>query len=198
MRWTHRFFALALTLALLAVVSCTMADGPTGLQESQPVEQPSYSLGGLLGGDGVLGDGLIGDVVDGTLGTLSSIELLVCKAQPYVITKKTIGAEGGTIEVGSHTLVIPKGALRKQTTITAEQLYGGTNSVRFSPDGLRFQTPASLSMSYRNCLIGVLPKRIVYTDESLKVLEVLRSLDLFSNKKVTSPIDHFSRYAVAY
>jgi hypothetical protein len=184
MRWTHRFFALALTLALLATVSCTSADGPTGLPESQPVEQPSYLLDGY--------------VVDGTVETLSSVELLVCKPQPYVITQKVIDAEGGTIEVGTHTLVIPKGALRKQTTITAEQLYGGTNSVRFGPEGLRFDVAASLTMSYKNCLVGILPKRIVYTDETLKVLELLRSVDLFNKKAVTSPIDHFSRYAVAY
>ena len=193
MRWTHRFFALALTLALLATASCTTADGPTGLPESQPVEQPSYLLDGLLSGDG-----LVSDVGDGTVETLSSVELLVCKPQPYVITKKVIDAEGGTIEVGSHTLVIPKGALRKQTTITAEQLYGGTNSVRFGPEGLRFDVAASLTMSYKNCLVGILPKRIVYTDETLKVLELLRSVDLFNKKAVTSPIDHFSRYAVAY
>jgi hypothetical protein len=30
------------------------------------------------------------------------------------------------------------------------------------------------------------------------VLEVLRTLDLFGPKAVTAPIDHFSRYAVAY
>jgi hypothetical protein len=38
----------------------------------------------------------------------------------------------------------------------------------------------------------------VYTDENLKILEVLRSLDLFGKRTVTAPIDHFSRYAVAY
>ncbi len=53
-------------------------------------------------------------------------------------------------------------------------------------------------MSYKNCLIVLLPKKIVYTDESLNVLKVLRSLDLFDKRTVTAPIDHFSRYAVAY
>jgi hypothetical protein len=41
-------------------------------------------------------------------------------------------------------------------------------------------------------------KRIVFTTEDLKILEVLRSLDLFKTKTVSAPIDHFSRYAVAY
>ncbi|HEU4680975.1 MAG TPA: hypothetical protein VFS51_04475 [Gemmatimonadales bacterium] len=195
MRWTQRFFALGLALALSATVSCTTSDGPTGLPVSEPVEQqPSYLLGDLLAGDGS-----IGDVVDGTVSTLLNVtDLLVCSAQPYEVVRKTIGSDGGTISVGTHTLVIPKGALRKTTTITAEQMRGSTNSLRFSPEGLRFQKPAALTMSYKNCLVVLLPKRIVYTTEQFKILEVLRSLDLFQKKKVTAPIDHFSRYAIAY
>jgi hypothetical protein len=73
-----------------------------------------------------------------------------------------------------------------------------TNSLRFSPEGLRFQKPAALTMSYQNCLVVLVAKRIVYTDENLKILEVLKSLDLFKKRTVTAPIDHFSRYAVAY
>ncbi len=75
--------------------------------------------------------------------------------------------------------MIPRGALRRQTTITAEQMPGRTNSVRFSPEGLQFEQPAGLVMNYRNCLVVLLKKKIVYTDEKLKILEVLRSLDLF-------------------
>ena len=37
-----------------------------------------------------------------------------------------------------------------------------------------------------------------YTTEQLKILEVLRSLDELKKRLVTAPIDHFSRYAVAY
>jgi hypothetical protein len=200
MKWSRRFFTLGLAFALSAGVSCTAADGPTGISEAQPIEQPSYLLGDLLGGDDLLaGDGLIGGIVDGAVGTVLGLtDLLVCKAQPYAVTRKTIGPDGGKIDVGSHSLVIPRGALRKKTTITAEQISGRTNSLRFSPAGLRFEKPAPLTMSYKNCLVVLLSKHIVYTDEKLKILEVLRSLDLFSKKTVTAPIDHFSRYAVAY
>ena len=82
--------------------------------------------------------------------------------------------------------------------ITAEQVPGSTNSVRFSPEGLRFEQPAALTMSYENCALVLLQKKIVFTTEKLKILEVLTSLDLFKSKTVTAPIDHFSRYAVAY
>jgi hypothetical protein len=82
--------------------------------------------------------------------------------------------------------------------ITAEQVPGSTNSVRFSPEGLQFKKAAALTMSYDNCAVVLVQKKIVYTDENLKILEVLRSLDLFRSKTVTAPIDHFSRYALAY
>jgi hypothetical protein len=213
MKWTRRFFTLGLALALSATVSCTGAESPTS-PATQTVEQQqqSYLLGNLFDGDGLLSDdgllsrdglvsedGLLGGILDGAVSTVLNVsDLLVCSSQPYQITRKTIGYEGGTIQVGSHTLVIPRGALRRQTTITAEQMPGRTNSVRFSPEGLQFERSAGLVMNYRNCLVVLLKKKIVYTDEKLKVLEVLRSLDLFGAKTVTAPIDHFSRYAIAY
>ena len=199
MKWTRRFFSLGLALALTAGVSCTAADGPTGPQVPEQTQESSLLLDNLLG-DGLLsGDGLVGDVVNGAVGTVIGVtDLLVCSSQPYEVEKKTIGSDGGTIKIGSHTLVIPRGALTTKTTITAEQIPGRTNSLRFSPEGLQFQKPAALTMSYKNCLVVLVKKSIVYTDEKLKVLEVLRSLDLFGKKTVTAPIDHFSRYAVAY
>ena len=206
MKWTRMFFTLGLVLALSATVSCSTADSPTApAAQTDEQQQQSYLLGNLFEGDGLLSDdllssdGLVGGILDGAVSTVLNVtDLLVCSSQPYQVTRKTIGYEGGTIQVGTHSLVIPCGALRRQTTITAEQMPGRTNSVRFSPEGLQFERPAGLVMDYRNCLVVLLKKKIVYTDESLKVLEVLRSLDLFGAKTVTAPIDHFSRYAVAY
>lgn len=207
MKWTRRFFGLGLLLALLGGLSCTTGDtSPLESPVAQPLNQPSHLLGDLLGDEELLGsddllagDGLLSDVVNGAVGTVLGVtDLLVCKSQPYAVARKTIGPEGGKIDVGSHTLVIPRGALGQKTTITAEQITGRTNSLRFSPEGLRFEKPAALTMSYKNCLVVLLPKHIVYTDEKLNILEVLRSLDLFQKKTVSAPIDHFSRYAVAF
>jgi hypothetical protein len=42
------------------------------------------------------------------------------------------------------------------------------------------------------------PKQIVYTDEALKVLEVLKSKDSSRGETVSAPVNHFSRYAVSW
>jgi hypothetical protein len=41
-------------------------------------------------------------------------------------------------------------------------------------------------------------KRVVYTDETLNILELTPSLDIISSSRVRGLITHFSRYAVAY
>ena len=57
---------------------------------------------------------------------------------------------------------------------------------------------AQLTMSYRNCIVVLKAKRIAYTTELLRILDLLPSMDSFSTRTVTSPVDHFSRYAVSY
>jgi hypothetical protein len=198
MKWTRRFFSLGLVLALVAGVSCTAADtSPMEAPVAQPIEQPSELLG-LLDGAG----GLLGGVVDLTGNVLGGVlkitGLLTCQEQQYAVTSATIGPSGGTIRVGKHSLVIPKGALRSSVRIKAEQIRGSTNSVRFSPEGLQFEKQAVLALNYENCQNTEVPKTVVYTTEKLKVLEILKSLDLLRSRTIAAPIDHFSRYAVAY
>ena len=138
-------------------------------------------------------------IISSTVGSvLNSVDLLTCRPLPYASGTATVGPEGGTVRVGKTTLVVPRGALTNQVTITAEQMHGSVNSIRFSPEGLRFARPAVLTMSYDNCLLALPTKRIVYTTEGLRVLELLRTLDLRLSRTVSAPIDHFSRYAIAY
>jgi hypothetical protein len=170
--WNRGIAAAAVLAALALGVGCTSNEGPV----APSVEPPSLLLGELL----------------------SITDLLTCSPQPYAATTSVVGREGGVVTVGSHVLTIPAGALGQRVTIKAEQMRGSVNSVRLSPEGLRFAKPAQLTMSYRNCALVLFPKRIAYTTELLKVLQLLPSLDLFGSKVVTSPIDHFSRYVVAY
>ncbi|HZA98719.1 MAG TPA: hypothetical protein VE399_08055 [Gemmatimonadales bacterium] len=197
MSWIRRFSSLPLALLLTVGVGCTSTDTLTEAPvASSEQSAPQFGLIGDLT-DGLTNtvDDLTGTVV-GTLGSVT--DLLTCSQQPYAVTRQSIGPNGGVIRVGSHTLTIPGNAVTGTVLITAEQVPGSTNSVRFSPEGLQFKKAAALTMSYDNCAVVLVQKKIVYTDENLKILEVLRSLDLFRSKTVTAPIDHFSRYALAY
>jgi hypothetical protein len=212
MRLFPGFSILGLALLLSVGVGCTASD--THLTEAPiaSADQPAPQFGlidDLAGeltntageltntaGELTNSTGELTNTVVGKLG--SATDLLTCSPQPHAITKTTVGPNGGTILVGTHKLVIPRGALTKEVRITAEQVTGSTNSVRFKPEGLNFRKDAALTMSYENCALVLLQKKIVYTDENLKILEVLRSLDLFRSKTVSAPIDHFSRYAIAY
>ncbi len=189
-----RLTSLLLLAGLLAGTGC--ANDFTGPStEAAVVEQPADTVESPAL--------LLGSLLDGTLGTVTSTlngteSLLTCSSLPYRKASKTIGAAGGTITVGRHQLVVPRDALKHDVTITAEQMSGRVNSVRFSPEGLHFERPTQLTLSYENCLDLPLPKRIAYTDEGMKILELLLSRDARSRRTVTGPVDHFSRYAVAY
>ena len=132
---------------------------------------------------------------------LGATGLLRCSNLPYASNTKTIGPLGGSISAGPHTLVIPPGALLNSTSITMTAPTGlGVNAVKFQPEGLRFVTPAVLTMSYANCsLLGkLLPKHIAYVDNSLNILYYLLSLDNLFAKRVTGQVNHFSEYAMAW
>lgn len=182
MRSNRGLRPLSVVFALALVVSCTAGD----------TTSPEVSLG--LGNEApTQPSGLA------SLNGVSSVtDLLSCKPQPYLATTKLVGIKGGKVKVGKHVLRIPEGALSQDVTIVAEQITGSTNSVRFSPEGLNFAKPAELTMGYDNCAVVIPAKRIAYTSELFQILELLPSEDKFQTKTVTSPIDHFSRYAVAF
>jgi hypothetical protein len=174
MRWPLRYSVLGLALGLTLGLGCTT-------EVSAPTEVRVAAS-------------------EGQLGTFlqTAPELLACKAQRYVVAEKVIGPEGGSLRIGSHRLTIPRGALASRVKITGEQVSGSVNSVRLSPEGLRFAKPARLTLSYDNCASVRLRKRVAYTSELLGILEVPPSEDYPKYDYVTGAIDHFSRYAVAY
>jgi hypothetical protein len=179
--WSRRIVAGLLGVVLALGAGCTGNDSPVEPATSAAAGTPSKLP---IGGNQFL--------------HLDDLSLLSCSTQSRVTTTQVVGPEGGVILVGTHRLVIPAGALTKAITITAEQVPGRANSVRFLPEGLRFARPAALTLSYSNCSRLLLLKRVVYTDESLRILELLPSLDNRNTKTVTGAIRHFSRYAVAW
>jgi hypothetical protein len=176
--------AFVLAVVLAAGVSCTPDDALGPSEPSIPAQMAADDQQSLLLG--------------GILNAVKDLHLLSCSAQQNLVVTKVVGPAGGTIVVGTHRLVIPANALNRNHTIRAEQVRGRVNSVRFTPEGLRFARPAKLTLSYSNCSPLLLLKRVVYTDELLRILELIPSRDNLNTKTVTGDIRHFSRYAVAW
>lgn len=186
MRFTRFLFALpAAALLTVAVWSCSPDTAPTGVAAT-----PAPAVSGDL----------VSGVVGGVTSLAGNLGLLKCTALPDVKSSAIIGAAGGKLQIGQYTLQVPAGALAQPTLISGEQLPDTVNSVRFTPEGLRFAKPATLSMTYANCnLLGrLLPKRIAYTTDNLQILSYLLSLDNLFSRYVTGQVNHFSRYAVAW
>lgn len=207
---------------LTASVSCT-PDSLTGVPaqdasaqaatqaSAQPITASPSLLGGLLGTLGGTIDAVngtvsstIGDVpiVTPLLSTVSGL-LVTCEPQRYASTTKWVGPRGGTLYVGPHKLVIPRGALKTYVQITAEAPSDTVVSVRFQPEGLQFDKdhPARLTLDYNACEVSSqqLPSRIAYTDESLNIIEFLSGTVVDKrDRTVTADVKHFSRYAVSF
>jgi hypothetical protein len=183
MKRTRLISMMFLGLLVVAGTSCSIDDS---IAPSEATMAPEL---GLLDNGGLLGTGLLKG-------------LLYCSPLPTSSTSKVIGRLGGTINMGPHSITFPAGALDRSVTITAQVVSDSVNSVRLLPEGLQFAKgrPARLTLSYSNCsLLGQLtPKKIVYTNERLGILSVLFSLDNILSRKVSAPLEHFSRYAVAY
>jgi hypothetical protein len=188
-----RFTTIAMSaLLIIFSASCSSDALPTGpsSQASQPQVNPLLGLpiddvlNGLGGGGGLLG------------------QLLTCGPQPYASASKVIGPDGGTLNIGKHTFVVPRGALKSKVLITAEAPEGNVISVRFAPEGLKFNSKAQpkLTLDYSSCglIPNLLPKHIAYTDDQLSILSILSSVDNLLKQQVSANIKHFSRYAVAF
>lgn len=132
--------------------------------------------------------------------TVEASGLLTCAPLPADTASVSVGTEGGSLQVGPHTLTIPDGALDQTVTITAVAPSDSTNRVEFEPAGLVFARPAALTLSYANCdvLGSTLPKRIAYVSDALTILEYILSSDDPAAKTVTGRVEHFSGYAVAW
>lgn len=170
------------TRLLLTTLLAGGSAAVVGCHDTAPLEVNTPAAGSLLGDLGQL------------------LTLLPCNPLPESTATATIGPAGGTLQVGPHTLTVPAGALSAPVSITGTAPSGSVNTVQFQPEGLRFAVPAGLTMSYANCPSpGVLlPKRVVFTDDALTILEVLLSVDSRSAQTVVGRVQHFSHYAVAY
>jgi hypothetical protein len=176
MKKPRLLLSAALATALVASLSCRDASSPAAPIQG---DAPSASLIGAL---------------------LRPTGLLSCTPQPVDSAARWIGPRGGTISVGAHSLTIPAGALDGWVHITAVAPSSTVNMVQFGPQGLHFDRPATLTMSYANCslLARLLPGHVAYTNDALRILELLPAVDNLLRQTATAQIGHFSGYALAY
>jgi hypothetical protein len=140
------------------------------------------------------------DLLGGLTQPLKTLGLLKCNPMPEYRVTQVIGPSGGAMQIGPHTFSVPAGALSSNVTITADAPHDNVNRVVFSPEGLTFATPATLTMSYANCnLLGsLLPKHIAYVDDNLNILYYLLGSDNLLTQQVSGQVSHFSDYATAW
>jgi hypothetical protein len=126
-------------------------------------------------------------------------DLLRCEPRPYNAEAAIIGPDGGTLHVGEHQLVIPKGALTREELIIAEAPTSSLVDVEFSPEGLTFGRPAELTLSYKGCDVPAdIELVLAYVGWGNRILELPPSQDRKDRSEVVGEIGHFSQYAVAY
>src|SRR5262245_14915972 len=162
--WTRGLVSMLIAAALLAIgASCTSNDsivGPSAEPSQQPTTPPSQ--------ESTPPNPLLEPIVDPALQlTLQTVHLLTCSPQPYAQTKAVVGPDGRTVVGRAHRLPIAAEAVLSPVTITAEQMRGTVNSVLLQPAGLKLAKAATLTLSYSNCLLPPLTKRVVYPDEQL-------------------------------
>jgi hypothetical protein len=125
--------------------------------------------------------------------------LLACSSLPAISQTKTIGAEGGTINIGPHKLTIPPNALNATVAITATIMSENVARVRLEPHGLAFRVPAELTLSYRHCgMQSNATARVAYVTPALDVLELMPTVPDAANRTATTYLSHFSDYALLW
>ncbi len=209
---TARIYLSALLLAVMFVVTGCSDNTPAAPATPDVAAQTApFTDAELLGILAPLLDPILEPVLDAPLvdpllsplltPVLNSLGLLTtCEPMRADWSSKYIGRDGGYIRVGPHILVIPRNALRRTTRITAYAPSSNVNRVEFGPHGLDFRKPALLSMSYANCEVprGRRPGHIAYVEQDLTIIEMLDGETDARHELVSSRLDHFSSYAIAW
>jgi hypothetical protein len=126
--------------------------------------------------------------------------LLRCDPLQFTGSAGIIGPDGGDINVGPHTLRIPRGALPWNAVITVEAPTGLEVGIELSPKGVGFAEKLVLEIDYDHCTVSdtLPPLRGVWVSDSGAALEFPPSVDDRERRRLSVELDHFSKYAVAY
>ena len=187
----RRLAAIALGVVTLASCSGDAPTSPPRLQSAAPNEN------------------LIGSVLGLTSSLLSMNGLQRTKPLAAPITvSKAIGSAGGTLSIPAAgvTVVVPRGALTRTTTITMTARAGSLVAYDFAPHGITFAKPLTFKQSLRGTNASILTAPLLslgyYTDGGLLtqtgglVSELLGGVVDLLSWSFNSTIPHFSGYIV--
>lgn len=181
----RRRLAFITLLAALSACNATDSTTPPGpaAAAAGPLSQGTYH-------DGYLVPGSNGQVSQTPSQAGAGLQ---CSVLQPLSGSAVIGPSGGVLTVGPHRLIVPPGALVRDTLISATVPAGNMIEIDFAPHGLRFKKPAGLILDASSC--GVVPNA-VYLDEIGGGDEHIAAT--YSNwwHVIAAPIDHFSGYAL--
>jgi hypothetical protein len=185
---------------LLAVTACERETDP--IAAVAPSAEIDPLLGGLLGGTPPAGYTLVKDPILSLSGITTSVK-----------TSAIIGFNGGSISLLGHTLTVPVGAVTSPTIFVMTVLPTGYVEVDLlatvntllgvlDVGSKGFAKPVPVTLTYsRATNVGTRTNLKVLRIKSLLgygTYEVMPSTVDTYNKNVTAPLDHFSRYTLAY
>ncbi|MDB4875240.1 MAG: hypothetical protein JWM41_1686 [Gemmatimonadetes bacterium] len=174
---------LSLIAALFSIGACSTT-GSTAPLRTEPDRGAAGAPSFTYEHDGRLVPGSGGQAA-------ASTQPLQCSVEAPLFGTALIGASGGILDVGRHRLIIPAGALDRDTWVSGSVAAGSTFRIDFAPHGLQFRKPAGLILDASACT--AVPN-IVYLDEDGGIAEHIAAI--FSNwwHVIAAPIDHFSGY----
>ncbi|HET7186510.1 MAG TPA: hypothetical protein VFI52_00085 [Gemmatimonadaceae bacterium] len=152
--------------------------------------------------------GLVGTVTNTLKLTKTNGLLRTTPLAAPITVSRTIGYWGGTLSIpqAGVTVVVPVGALTKDTQITMTARAGSLVAYDFDPHGITFAKPLAFTQSLRGTNVSLLTvlqlKLGYYSDPSLLgqttalVSEVVSGVGSLLTGTFTAPIKHFSGYVV--
>jgi hypothetical protein len=129
-----------------------------------------------------------------------SPELITCNTTEEIRATEQIGPQGGTLQVGDHRLEVPAGAVAQTVSFTGVLLADELLKVTIQADGadeFRFQSPATLTLSYARCPAPAEPERLrIYKIDprTNRVLEDVGGRAAPQERTITAPLDGLSTY----
>lgn len=192
MKRSFKAFLAAVLIAVPVLASCNEASNP--VSPVSTIERQD----GLLD----LVGGLVGGVLKLVGGILTGPDANGSEAYAWITS------EGGTVKTAAYTLTVPRGAVSTKTKFVVKPTNTGAYMLELDAyqQGLLglvnvgakgFKKPVLLTISYAKATGVTDAKSIVIVYVTTSVDGVIQSTTVDTrNKTVTSPLSHFSKYAM--